>query len=188
MSSDVLVQAITDSCAATEADNLTKSFVHLYASKGKALPVLLRYIQQEIAAITADNEGTLFRANSIASKMFKVYSKIEGLPYLWKTLATHVNAIMASAPDDDPNVLKTTGSFSVEVCYIYRGYILSFLTYFLFIMIYLSSIIDHRHHYHQIDPNKVEEGEDEAANKWQLLLVTQKIFTSIVRSLEYMPK
>ncbi len=39
----------------------------------------------------------------------------------------------------------------------------------------------------EVDPNKVEEGADHVANKWQLLLTTQKIFTSIIRSSDALP-
>lgn len=39
----------------------------------------------------------------------------------------------------------------------------------------------------EINPSKVEEGVDMTANKWQLLLSSQRIFTAIVRSVESIP-
>src|SRR4051794_28177227 len=40
-----------------------------------------------------DSEASLFRANSIVSKMASHYAKIVGLPYLWKTLSLPIHEL-----------------------------------------------------------------------------------------------
>lgn len=40
----------------------------------------------------------------------------------------------------------------------------------------------------EIDPHQMDQVSDKLTNKWQLLLITQKIFTAIVRSKGEIPK
>jgi len=42
----------------------------------------------------ADSAGTLFRSNSMVSKMFKFYSRLIGLPYLYTTIGPELNELI----------------------------------------------------------------------------------------------
>jgi len=50
-------------------------------------------IQIEIQTCTAPN--TIFRGNSLASKMFKTYSRLTSVPYLFKTIAQFIQPLEA---------------------------------------------------------------------------------------------
>lgn len=43
---------------------------------------------------TTDSAGTLFRSNSMVSKMFKFYSRLIGLPYLYTTIGPELNELI----------------------------------------------------------------------------------------------
>lgn len=51
----------------------------------------------------ADEEGTLFRANSAAAKMFTFYMRMISLKYLWHVLVLSVRALNDNAIESDPN-------------------------------------------------------------------------------------
>jgi len=53
----------------------------------------MNLISKEVEESTEDAE-TLFRANSISTKAFKYYSKMVGLPYLFKTIAVLLQGIL----------------------------------------------------------------------------------------------
>ena len=52
----------------TEADKVAKALVYVYDSNGQAVDLILDFIRREIEK--ADMHSTLFRANSVASKVF----------------------------------------------------------------------------------------------------------------------
>ena len=43
--------------------------------------------------LSTEAQSTLFRTNSIATKMFKTYSKMIGLPYMHETLGIEINKV-----------------------------------------------------------------------------------------------
>jgi hypothetical protein len=132
------VQCLASVTNASESNDFAKYAVYIHATQGSALKLVLDFIDHEIA--TSD-ELTIFRANSIACKIFKAYSRLIGLRYIWKMFAGPL-----------AHLQKESNESEMEV-----------------------------------DPERIEEGADEMANKWQLMLTAQKIFTAIERSLEYIP-
>ena len=87
----IVLAAMVASIEQSDLDLFGKALVYVYQAKAKVLPLIHHLIDTEIA--TSDDEGTLFRSGSLAVKMFSVYSKIVGLPYLWKTLAVNLNVL-----------------------------------------------------------------------------------------------
>lgn len=77
--------ALLRSTNVTETDNVCCGVVYAYERLGQALPLLVRLIEYEVAA--ANDEGVLFRSNSFASKCFKVYARMIGLPYLYHVVS-----------------------------------------------------------------------------------------------------
>jgi neurofibromin 1 len=76
----------------TESDNICRAFAYAFEREGKALELLLQLIETEVA--TADTTATLFRSNSISTKFFKAYSRLVGLPYLFRVLAPLLTKLM----------------------------------------------------------------------------------------------
>jgi hypothetical protein len=69
--------------------------MRVYEANGKGYRLLEQRISDEVAA--ADEEGTLFRANSVAAKLFGAYVRMTSLPYLWFMLVTSVNSLNDNA-------------------------------------------------------------------------------------------
>lgn len=76
------VFVLADVTAVTEQEKLAKSLVFLFEDKGKFLDVLTAIITREVESPDT-TASTLFRLNSLATKMFSHYSKLIALPYLW---------------------------------------------------------------------------------------------------------
>lgn len=75
----------------TEADTISKAMIIVFENAKKTLDMLKFYIEQEV--INTENPATLFRANSIVSKMFKFYSRLIGLPYLYNTIGKTITQL-----------------------------------------------------------------------------------------------
>ena len=68
---------------------MSKALVTLFEREQMCVPVIKELITQEVAAST--HLSTLFRTNSFATKLFKTFSKIVGLPYVHETLGYEMN-------------------------------------------------------------------------------------------------
>lgn len=83
---DFLLQmALSLNCPATEQDPLAKGLVFVACANDCAPKMIRTIIRAEVA--TCKEENTLFRSNSVASKMYKFYSRIVGIKYLYHCIA-----------------------------------------------------------------------------------------------------
>ena len=83
---DFLLQvAIAFNCPATEQDALAKAMVYVAQTHGLAADMIQLLIRYEVQTCKAEN--TLFRNNSVASKMYKFFSRIVGIKYLFNCIA-----------------------------------------------------------------------------------------------------
>jgi hypothetical protein len=83
---DFLLQvAIAFNCPATEQDALAKAMVYVASAHGLAADLIQTCIRYEVQ--TCLHENTLFRNNSVASKMYKFFSRIVGIKYLFNCIA-----------------------------------------------------------------------------------------------------
>jgi hypothetical protein len=83
---DFLLQlAIGFNCPATEQDALAKALVYVASKHGVAAEMIQTCIRSEVRA--CKHENTLFRNNSVASRMYKFYSRIVGIKYLFNCIA-----------------------------------------------------------------------------------------------------
>lgn len=156
--------AISRHVPLTEHDKFAKSLIALFHSHGFAKEVVVAMISEEVAKEKSEN--TIFRGNSITSKLFKFYSKILGVRFLWSKTARliiELNNIGAermkeeSKPPSRDNSGGGSSLLSMEM---------------------------------EIDPNKTgtsDTDEDTQANVYQLIVTCQKIFGSLLRSLKEMP-
>jgi hypothetical protein len=76
--------AVSNMTQITEADKIAKALVVIFQDHDKVLTLLQAFIAEEVN--TTESAGTLFRSNSMVSKMFKFYSRLIGLPYLYETI------------------------------------------------------------------------------------------------------
>jgi hypothetical protein len=74
---------------------VAKAVMRVFEANHRGYQLLERRISDEVEA--ADEEGTLFRANSIAAKLFGTYVRMTSLPYCWFTLVTSVNSLNDNA-------------------------------------------------------------------------------------------
>lgn len=72
-------------CPATEQDSLAKGLVYVACATNNASDMIRTIIHAEV--LTCKEENTLFRSNSVASKMYKFYSRIVGIKYLYHCIA-----------------------------------------------------------------------------------------------------
>jgi len=63
-----------------------------FQDNNKIIKLLEAFITQEVQ--TTESAGTLFRANSMVSKMFKFYSRLIGLPYLYVTIGPELGKLI----------------------------------------------------------------------------------------------
>jgi hypothetical protein len=72
-----------------------KAVMRVFEANNQGYNLLERRISDEVAM--ADDEGTLFRANSIAAKLFGSYVRMTSLPFIWYTLVASVNSLNDNA-------------------------------------------------------------------------------------------
>jgi hypothetical protein len=124
---DYLLQlALALNCPATEQDSLAKGLVYVACAHGVAPEMIKTVIRAEVAACLEEN--TLFRSNSVASKMYKFYSRIVGIKYLYHCIARvvlelevlgrqHMNAVEKGLPknDNDVSILSVTMELNTDM-------------------------------------------------------------------------
>jgi len=85
------VFALCDATAITEADKVCQALIYIFEERDRAIRLVNAFVTREIE--NSIRTSTLFRSNSFASKLFKHYSKLLGLPYLFQTLAFNVHDV-----------------------------------------------------------------------------------------------
>ena len=83
--------SLLESTPVTERDSVCRALMYCFERNNGSLLFLLRLIEYEV--IVSDSTTTLFRNNSFASKCFKVYGRMIGLPYLFRVIFPLVNKI-----------------------------------------------------------------------------------------------
>lgn len=97
----VLANAITSITKSTEQDKIANALVYVFESAEGCIPLLKSFITNEVKA--ASSSTTLFRSNSMASKMLKFYSKLTGLQYLYDTISDIVFLLIEKTKTGDIN-------------------------------------------------------------------------------------
>jgi hypothetical protein len=170
---ETLTTNLTKLTAVTETEFVAKSLVYIFQKHGTAMQLFDIIIRIELEE--SNETTTLFRGNSVATKMFKYYSKIVGLPYLFHTLAGNIFEICANAEADAKQAdtaneaTKTPRSIGAPD-------------------LKLDAVVRHSFHIDvEVDPTKLSEASDEDVNTYSLLLYCQRILSSIFKSSSYCP-
>ena len=93
-----IIRALSQSAPGNQADYLCRAAIYYYQTKNRALDLLMSFVTAEVKA--SEHEGTLFRASSFACKLFNQYARLQGGPYLWKTLGFYVNQLAEFAREE----------------------------------------------------------------------------------------
>jgi hypothetical protein len=79
--------ALATFCPPTEQDTIAKSLVHVAYGNDPDFCIDLINANCRVEINTCIQENTIFRGNSLASKMFKFYSRMVGIKYLFRAMA-----------------------------------------------------------------------------------------------------
>jgi hypothetical protein len=91
--------AIADVTSGGEDDLLSRALVYSAYPNSFALDMIVKFIETEVG--DSEVEGELFRASSLACKMYTVYSKVVGVQYLWRTLARSIHTLDDAGQAED---------------------------------------------------------------------------------------
>jgi len=155
-----LITAICEITASSDADHVVRALSFVMESHKLNVSLVKHFITYEVR--TADNESTLFRANSNVARLTTHYNKLVGLGYLWQTLALSIHELNdIGAGEGEKTVRYETRS---------QGMMSIMATTSL-----------------EADPHKSEDITEVNVNQLTLMLVAQKIFNAIIKSVDYIP-
>ncbi|KAF9540942.1 Ras GTPase activating protein ira2 [Mortierella hygrophila] len=86
-----LVLSLCHVCPVSEIDDLAVVLLHVFESRGLAMPLLKAIIMKEVRET---GESELFRRNCMATRLLTVFAKLNGAEYLKSTLQPLLNALM----------------------------------------------------------------------------------------------
>lgn len=106
-------------------DVMAKALANIFHQSGRALDLLVPVIQSEVSKTGTHNEkmpnlvityefpvivheATLFRSNSMASKMMGAWSSLIGVKYLQDTMAPVLTSILKEDPTVEVRNINTT--------------------------------------------------------------------------------
>ncbi|KAJ5072726.1 fibronectin type iii domain-containing 3ba-related [Anaeramoeba ignava] len=160
-----VIKALFSVIRPADADSLCRALIYLLEneSQNSALDLIKERIIHEVGLIT--DPGTLFRSNSFASKFLAIYSKLYGLPYLYKTIGIEIYQICKELTDP------------VEVSEV---------------KLLQSSNNNNNNNNKSKNPDDSDDSSDREinsvdVNRWRLLLSAQKVLYRLSKSLDFVP-
>eukprot|EP01101_Sappina_pedata_P009657 TRINITY_DN569_c2_g1_i1.p1 TRINITY_DN569_c2_g1~~TRINITY_DN569_c2_g1_i1.p1 ORF type:complete len:666 (-),score=164.85 TRINITY_DN569_c2_g1_i1:109-2106(-) len=99
--------ALCSAIPVTSADGMAATLINLFEAKGKTFDLLQTVIRAEVKM--TNSGSTLFRANSMASKILSSYTRMAGSDYLHSTLRPLVKWIGASSTSFEIDPAKIIG-------------------------------------------------------------------------------
>lgn len=153
---------VCDQMKATDSENVSKALTYVFAGNDAAVEAIKFFVTKEV--LVSSREGTLFRANSVPTKLFSCYCRIVGLEYLWSVFAlpvTELNVMAVRAEGEDRDKGSEHSSYTTTL---------------------LGPVA------FEVDPTKMEEASDQSVNTIQLWLVAQKLLSSLMRAIGTLPK
>lgn len=183
-----LALAICEVASIGERDAMYRALLRVLAGQFQAYNLIARTIKLEVAS--ADEEGTLFRSNSAAAKLFTLYMRMIGLKYLFHVLvlsvrSLHDNAVDTNAASRNNQGAPSASSSSSRIFgHTYRidrddadGEESSAVSMDI---LGASSM--------ELDPQKLDEASDLDINTLELWLTAQKMFKLIMQSEKILPQ
>ncbi|KAI9259080.1 hypothetical protein BY458DRAFT_479034 [Sporodiniella umbellata] len=128
-------------CPSTDISGLAEVLLVCFESRGKIVPLLKAVVEREV--IKTEQEATLFRGTTMATRLLSAYAKIACVDYIRLTL--------------------------------------------LPVMQYINTLPDNQLTW-ELDPQKLNPGENVVKNKANVLLVTEKLLQAICSSVDSAPR
>lgn len=170
-----LAHALRRTCSSSDDDILGRALIFSAYPNGFALDLLINMIELEVRA--SQMEGELFRSSSLPCKMYSVYAKIIGAPYLWRTLARAIHTLDEAGQAEDARQSGSSGGSGPPS----TGHVS---------MMDLGTL--------EVDPerlaDKLEKEVDDAIlsdvaiYQYELLLKTGRIFKKVMDSVDTVPR
>lgn len=108
----VVTLALCNAIPVTAADAVAKALINVFEAKGNTFRLLRALIEEEARSTTS--ASTLFRSNSMASKLMSAFGRITGQEYLHSTLRPLVRWIGASATSFEIDPAKMVDGDIIE--------------------------------------------------------------------------
>jgi hypothetical protein len=105
--SQVLVQTLGAQVRPNEQEKLARCWVEIFASHGEIMDMLQQTILREVE--NTQEIGTLFRSNSMASRIMSIFSRSIGMEYLKSLLKPKIDAIISANEDLEIDTMKIAG-------------------------------------------------------------------------------
>jgi len=105
--SHFLVQCMNSHVRPNEQDKLGRAWVDIFLANGEFMNLLKATVSREVDITT--EIGTLFRSNSMASRMMSSYSRAIGMSYIQSLLKPKIDAIIASKENLEIDSMKIAG-------------------------------------------------------------------------------
>jgi hypothetical protein len=83
----------------SDVDKVSQAITYIYESAGRFPKLLHELIKREVE--NTQQDGTLFRANTVTSTSWKFYSKLVGLEYLWNTISDEIYLLIEKTSSGD---------------------------------------------------------------------------------------
>jgi len=171
----LVATAISRGANRTYEENLARDYVYVFAAHNQCEDLIKAFIVQ-VLEVTED-PSTMFRANTVDSKMFKYFSLLVAAPYLWEVLAPFVweiqkQALVFDMEEEENEAEQGTEGRSRSATSSSTG---RKSTRRVLVGM-------------ELDPTRMDEAADPKVNTLQLWLTAQKIFSSVTHSTSDMPK
>lgn len=182
--------ALLDVTQATEIDNISKSLFYIIESKRQGGSFVKALISKDLREKSESNNlssATLFRDNSHASKAFKTYAKIVGLPYLFSIFGAAFFDLCTSDFSDQAEAAEPGSSKGKKKSKRNRSSTIELKEVVVkrFSSRNVSTLFDAGSF--EVDPKKMRDGDDGLANAIFLQLKCQKLLVRVFRSLSIVP-
>jgi len=155
-----LAATVCDQMKATDSENVSKSLTMIFAGNDVVVEAIKFFITKEVAA--SNREGTLFRANSVPTKLFSCYCRIVALEYLWNVFAkpvTELNFMAQRSGAEENSKAESTVQTTL-----------------------LGPVV------FEVDPTKMDDASEQSVNTLQLWLIAQKLLTSFMKTVHQLPR
>jgi len=107
-----VVSALCDSTQITEADDVAALLVRLFEGNDKTLSLLKATVEQEVQR--TESSSTLFRRNSMSTKLLAAYTKLIGRDYLKQMLYPVMQSFLSNPKPSEIDPSKIPKSQDVE--------------------------------------------------------------------------
>jgi hypothetical protein len=102
------VDAVIHNTPSSDVDHVAKALIFITEAHKRSVDMIKHYVTPEVA--NSESVTTLFRSNSLVTKMTTHCNKVIGLKYLWHALALGIHELNDIGAGDSDNSKYDTRS------------------------------------------------------------------------------